>query len=526
MKAWRLAVGVLLVTLFLWPALPAYAATPVQVWVDDGYCSACGNDGHVWNSDAFATISAALRAVAAGGTVHVYPGTYREDVSIAKPVRLVAEGPGVQLAPRLAEVTVLVAANDVSIEGLEVTGGKQAAILAVGPDFQRQPMRNITVRGTIVRGGLFGIAMNIDAAWNYGTLAASGIEISGNAVSGCTRAIYVYNAQAAISGNSVSGLAPEGIGIYSSQGAVSQIKGNTVLVNSPNGRAIYILDNQGTLIDGNSLVGATDVLTPTTAIALYGFGDLVLSNNAILGFYWGTNAYTGGTARIERNSFQNTAAWAISFGSAITTTQVSILDNTIRGSYWGLRLDDDGGNGLQATVRGNDLSDNVVGVQLASSVRSQQVRLAGNAISGNLSAGLRNESEAPIIAGDNWWGTNDGPQPAGSGDRIESVGSVTASPWVRLQASTGSDGSGQTTVTATLASLLYRLSGRSLTFSTTRGTFANSSTTWTATTDSNGEARAVLTLPAGQAGSVTISSARGPVLTISVPAPKRANSGN
>ncbi len=518
MKAWRWAAIVLVVALLLWPALPVSAAAPRQVWVDDNYCSSCANDGHVWNTEAFFTISAALRAVGPGGVVHVYPGRYQEDVRITQPVSLTAAGPGVTLSPRLAEVTVTVAANDVIIEGLEINGSKQAAILALGPDFQREPIRNITVRNTIVRGGVFGIAANIDAAWNYGTLNASGIEMSGNAVSGCTRALYVYNAQAQISGNSVSQLAPEGIGIYASQGSTAHITNNLVQVDARDGRAIYILDNVGTVVDGNSLVGTTDVLTPTTAITLYGFGDLVLSNNSVQGFYWGTNAYTGGTARVVRNTFQGTAAWAMSFGSTITTSQITIADNVVRGSYWGLRLDDEGGNGLQAAVQGNAFSDNVVGVQLGASVQRGQVQLEGNAICGNVSAGLRNESETLVEATDNWWGANDGPGPAGSGDRIEGVGTVVASPWVRLRAATRVASDGQATISAVLAGERYRLSGRSLAFSTDKGTFVGGSTTAMANTDANGEAQAVLALPSGQTARVTISSACGPALRITVSA--------
>ena len=517
MRVWRLAAAVFVVMLGLWPALPANARAPLELWVDEGYCSACINDGHLWNVDAFSTISAALRAAAPGATVHVAPGLYQEDVRIAQPVHLAATRPGAELWPRRAEVTLTVAANDVTVEGLEVIGGTQAAILVVGPDFQRLPIRNVAIRNNTVRGGLFGIAVNIDAAWNYGTLRAEDVEISGNAVTGCTRAIYVYNARADIVHNSVAQLAAEGIGIYSSQGSVSRIAANSLYVDSPNGRGIYILDNHGTLVDGNSLVGTADVLTPTTAVTLYQFEDLVLSNNTVEGFYWGTNAFTGGTARVERNSFRDTAAWAISFGTAITTTDVTIVDNTISGSYWGLRLDDDGGNGLQATVRGNSFTDNVVGVQLASSVSGDKVDLHGNSFCRNLSAGLRSESEAPLDASENWWGTNDGPRPWGSGDQVKGVGTISVRPWARLSATTTVDGEGQVRILATLASEHYRLSGCELAIATTTGAFSETGSAYcSVVTDSSGQAQATLNLAPGQRASVSVGSACGPVLSLSV----------
>jgi len=371
-----------------------------------------------------------------------------------------------------------------------------------------------------VRGGLFGVAVNVDAStttWDYGIQPADHIEISENTVSGCTRALYVYNTRANIRANNVHDLAPEGIGIYSSQGSVSQIKNNEVRIGAPNARAIYVLDNKGTLVEGNSLIGSSDVLTPTTAVTLYGFEDLVLRNNAIRGFYWGTNAYTGGSARVERNIFQGTAAWAMSFGTAITNTQVTIADNIVRGSYWGLRLDDDGGYGLRATVRGNAFGDNVVGVLLAASTKAGQVQLHGNAFCGNLTAGLRSESEARVDATDNWWGSNDGPRPEGSGDLVDALGIADVSPWMRLKASMQRTEDDHATITAILSGERYRLSGYSLILTTDQGTFAaNSATRSTVLTDAYGQAQAVLELSQGQKANVTISTACGPVLTLGV----------
>lgn len=45
-------------------------------YVDDDYCAACPNDGHVWGVDAFATIQAAVDASVAGDQISVRPGVY------------------------------------------------------------------------------------------------------------------------------------------------------------------------------------------------------------------------------------------------------------------------------------------------------------------------------------------------------------------------------------------------------------------------------------------------------------------
>lgn len=514
MKAWRLAVTALLIALAAASALPAGAQGSLHVWVDDDYCPSCPNGGHRWQVDAFSSIAPAMQAVSSGGTVHLLPGRYEESVTVDRPCTLTGHGPGrAVIGPGQGTVTLLVAANDVTIEGVEVAGGEQAALLVLGPDFQRQPIRGVTVRQSTVRGGYFGIAVNIDPQWNYGQLPASEVEITGNSVSGCTRAIYVYNAQAEISANDVAGLAPGGIGIYSSQGSTSRITANTVRVEAANGRAVYVLDNQGTVVDGNTLLGATDVLTPTTAFALYGYTDLVLSNNAVHGFYWGTNAYTGGSARIAGNTFRDAVAWALNLGTAVTTTQVLIQDNVIRGSYWGVRLDDDARYGLTATVDGNTLTDNVVGIRLAASVRKGQVTIRGNAICQNLAAGLRNESAALVDASDNWWGANDGPRLSGSGDRVE--GAVAVEPWARLGASARTLLDGRVLITARLGSDRYPLRGRYLSFTTDAGAFLETAGLGhTALTDWRGEATATLRPLQGETARVTVSNGCGAPVTL------------
>ncbi len=52
--------------------------SPAAVWVDDDYCSGCGNDGHAWKFDAFDNIPEALSLVAENGTVYIQDGVYTE----------------------------------------------------------------------------------------------------------------------------------------------------------------------------------------------------------------------------------------------------------------------------------------------------------------------------------------------------------------------------------------------------------------------------------------------------------------
>lgn len=54
---------------------------PTEVWVDDGYCDGCANDGHTWCYDAFDNIQDGIDAVE-NSIVHVGPGTYNENIMI------------------------------------------------------------------------------------------------------------------------------------------------------------------------------------------------------------------------------------------------------------------------------------------------------------------------------------------------------------------------------------------------------------------------------------------------------------
>ncbi|MCL6430788.1 MAG: right-handed parallel beta-helix repeat-containing protein, partial [Anaerolineae bacterium] len=497
------------------------------VWVDDDYCQFCRNDGHIWQVDAFANIAAGLRAVAPGGTVYVLPGRYEEGVRIDRPCRLVADSSGgAIIAPRFADVALTIAANQVTVEGLTVLAGRRAAIQVIGPGFQQEPIRGITIRRNRILGGYFGVAVNINALasavgeWEYGLLPATGIEIRDNLVSGCTRGIYVYNTRATIAGNTVSGVLTDGIGIYSSRHSSTSIRENTVTAGTPNARAIYILDNESSTIERNTLIGTTEPLTPTTALALYGYRNVLVANNTVQGFQWGLNALTGGTARIAGNTFDRTVACALSVGTVITSTEVTIENNTIRSACWGLRLDDDGGYGLRASVQGNAFHENITGVLLGPSVKKDQVRIRGNIFCGHVAAALRSESLAPIDATDNWWGANDGPRPDGSGALVEGLGRFMVEPWLRLQASARTEQDGRVVVTAALANIRYRLPGCPLSFRTDRGTFAESGAAqYTAVADWRGEAQATLNLPYGEQATVTVTPDCGPGVALRVAAP-------
>jgi hypothetical protein len=54
----------------------APSVAPTVFYVSDDYCSACLNDGHTWNTDAFNTVQGAINAADSGDTINVLAGTY------------------------------------------------------------------------------------------------------------------------------------------------------------------------------------------------------------------------------------------------------------------------------------------------------------------------------------------------------------------------------------------------------------------------------------------------------------------
>jgi parallel beta-helix repeat protein len=99
---------------------------PSEVWVDDDFCAACSNGGHLWNYDAFKTIQGGVDKVLSGGTVHVAAGTYTESVSInAKSVSVLGAGSNAAILNGVNDLPAnhgfhVTSAADVTITGFKI----------------------------------------------------------------------------------------------------------------------------------------------------------------------------------------------------------------------------------------------------------------------------------------------------------------------------------------------------------------------------------------------------------------------
>jgi len=103
----------------------------------------------------YRTISAAIKAANAGDIILVGPGTYVENVVVDKPITVVstkgAQATVVQAASTSKEVFLL-SGNDISIQGLTITGGH------MGVEFGH--VSNCILTKCIVKGNVFGVYLS------------------------------------------------------------------------------------------------------------------------------------------------------------------------------------------------------------------------------------------------------------------------------------------------------------------------------------------------------------------------------
>ncbi len=97
-------------------------AAPSDVYVDDDYTGPF-DEGHIYGYDAFTSVQDGINAVANGGTVHVAPGTYKENVSVNKAVTVEgAEAATTKLVGTTGNTTPLTfATNGATVSGFTIT---------------------------------------------------------------------------------------------------------------------------------------------------------------------------------------------------------------------------------------------------------------------------------------------------------------------------------------------------------------------------------------------------------------------
>ena len=220
--------------------------------------AACGSSS---TQVEYETIAAAVAATPDGGTVLVEPGTYVEEITIDRPVSLVADGE-VNLEGAIAVVDT----NDVSIEGLTIVSD-QVGIYVHNSDDVRIASNVIVgarYRGIHVVSGSAEIVDNEirqgDGPYAIGIHVANSSArpaslISGNVVDQVgAYGIAVNLATAEVVDNLVRGGDRAGLAVNEMSSVA--VRGNTV-EDAPR-FGILVTDFSHAVLDGNTVSGATE----------------------------------------------------------------------------------------------------------------------------------------------------------------------------------------------------------------------------------------------------------------------------
>jgi len=435
---------------------------PTTVYVDDNYSD--GNaDGHIFGYDAFNKIQDGINAVAEGGTVNVYPGTYQEQVIINKSLTLSGSGTPTIIAPgtlqsfKFPEATniwepVVLAYGGTADGSGNVTGTGTVNVSITGfvvDGNNRVPtsnyysagilLRNVqvdqTITSTISQNEVKNMYIGNPLTFGIFVLGNSNVEISGNSINGYSKGGIVVNGDsttsplnypapnAIIQNNIVTGPgtnspnAPNGIQI--GKGATGKILNNTV---TNNGYGTYGTTACGILVSGSTGVeiSGNNVYQNKTGICAYSYSD---SSNSLLAVNtWihhntiNNNKY-GITVQnrcqnttIEYNTIQSSLVEGIAlewYGS-----ETNVPQNTI------IRYN---------TISNNNTSNNDDGAGIWIDSNMGSVQIYGNNFINNRNYGLL--SYTPSISAEyNWWGDIYGPNHS---DKVS--GNVDYDPWLGQQ---------------------------------------------------------------------------------------------
>ena len=287
-------------------------SSPAEVCVDDDYTgatvgttlngSACGMGTVTFGTDAFATVTDGVNAVAAGGTIHVANGIYQEAVHITKSVNLVGQSLyAVIQAPNSVPVctttsydwhaivcvtgSVNVTIDTLTIDGLG-KGGGNVRFIGVGFRDANGALQNSTIlniKETPFSGAQHGVGLVVyegDGASHTFTVANNVFrDFQKNAMALYTDAAGT-TLTATIDGNHIYGrkgtnkIAQNGVQVYAAAGTLNaEIKNN--------------------VIDGIAYDNTADTTKWVATSILNIFANANIHDNVITGTHMGIYAWDG-----------------------------------------------------------------------------------------------------------------------------------------------------------------------------------------------------------------------------------------
>jgi nitrous oxidase accessory protein NosD len=381
------------------------AGNTVPNWTGIG-----GNaNGSQFGVDQFATIQDAINAVAAGGSIYVYAGSYVQELVIGKTASLYGfqagqdaratrtGGESIIEASAASDALIEVSAAGVTIDGFSVDGGDLAfrAIRVNGVD-------NVAVENNIITAAVRGVQYNGAAAGNtggvvsqnliedlttggpesYGVLAfdASYVSVTDNEITADVGVFEQYfyqpngvgNSPNVISGNVINAsLVGYGTNERAAGAATTQLSGNTYNMSGGTGVQLYnIYKTGGIELSGETITGAD--------VGVYAFvsgGSVAITGGSI------TGADAAGSVGVHVTNYLTDFAYAATGNGDVTIDGVDISDFET-----GVHVEDDalGAFAVHATITNDtDITSSGTAILVSGADASVDVTNNDNSISGN-----------------------------------------------------------------------------------------------------------------------------------------------
>jgi uncharacterized delta-60 repeat protein len=408
------------------------ASPPNIVYVSNAFTGIDGSnvtDGfgqHTLGVDAFATIQAAVNAVALNGTVEVDAGTYAENVTINRSMTLLGAQTNADANTRVTAFTGGKA--DGSVESIITAPTVDPGASAVAPfdDLISVTADNVTINGFTLDGNnaaldqtnatlVNGVAAdarrgidNIDASGNPITI--SGLTVENNIIQNVDdRGISLFNngvnpaVNDVIQGNVVRNFANNGIILFDD--AYADVQNNTIDV--PDNAIGLQLQN----------------FFNTTGTMTWSGNNITVGDGAIgihVNLFYGPDAVlniSGNQVNAAADAIGDTGlTWGINVWSVQTTATVSLTDNVIGSVNNGGEFD----RGMNfwndptadtVSVSGGSVADSVIGINVDNVdpyfgggadtvVDISDVSITGGSVGVHLSAQVLPDSESGLLAGD------------------------------------------------------------------------------------------------------------------------------
>ncbi|MDP9024831.1 MAG: hypothetical protein M3N13_05635 [Candidatus Eremiobacteraeota bacterium] len=332
----------------------------------------------------YPTIQAAVN-VAACATIKVAPGTYTENVTIARALTLNGAQAGHDArAPRGAESivnggtgpNVTITANGVTVDGFTLNGPVSQGTAAI-----------------VMMGG------------------NSGETIRNNVVNNPGRAASFNTSNTIFNQNLVVNVfATAGDGFQANSSPIQNVVLADNAFRGANG-AIYNADI--TIIEGTSniVVSGNRSTGDGTLAAIFKTHGATVAGNTVVGDHASSAIYIGGA-----------------------DSNVTVLGNTVSAAGSAVNVANGFGDGVNSavTVTKNDLHNNINSVKVGTTAVALPNTVAAhrNRLTGNSGFGVNNLSTFNVDATCNWWGARNGPGPVGPGSGDKVTTNVTFAPWL------------------------------------------------------------------------------------------------